>query len=110
MPDYSAYDIRNLGRSKLLTNAPELLKICEELAESAEYWSEYSVPLGIVDRLNAVIAKAGGTALRTPDRCQWVKDGEQWNTACGTPSDNEMSFCPFCGRPITTETEIEDAS
>ena len=36
----------------------ELLAIAEELAESAAYWSEYCVPLGIVDRLNAAIAKA----------------------------------------------------
>lgn len=38
----------------------ELLTICEELAESAAYWSEYDVPLGIVDRLNAAIASAKG--------------------------------------------------
>ena len=36
----------------------ELLTICEELAACAAYWSEYDVPLGIVDRLNAAIAKA----------------------------------------------------
>ena len=35
-----------------------LLTICEELAACAAYWSEYDVPLGIVDRLNAAIAKA----------------------------------------------------
>ena len=34
----------------------ELLSICEELRESAEYWSEYDVPLGIVERLTAAIA------------------------------------------------------
>lgn len=39
-----------------------LLTICEELQESAEYWSEYFVPLGIVDRLDAAIASVkGGT-------------------------------------------------
>lgn len=32
----------------------------QELAESAEYWSEYDVPVGIVDRINDAIAKAGG--------------------------------------------------
>lgn len=35
-----------------------LLAIAKELQESAAYWSEYDVPLGIVDRLNAAIAKA----------------------------------------------------
>ena len=29
-----------------------------ELKECAQYWSEYDVPLGIVDRLNNVIEKA----------------------------------------------------
>jgi hypothetical protein len=33
-----------------------LLDVCRELAESAAYWSEYDVPLGIVDQLNDAIA------------------------------------------------------
>ena len=110
MPDYSAYDIRNLAHARLLTAAPDLLAVCAELVESAEYWGEYDVPIGIVARLNAAIAKAGGTALRTPDRCQWTED-EAWATSCGgflqiengTPADNQMVFCCYCGRPITTE-------
>jgi formate dehydrogenase maturation protein FdhE len=36
----------------------ELLAVLKELQESASYWSEYDVPLGIVDRIHAVIAKA----------------------------------------------------
>ena len=98
------------AEQRLMAAAPALLDVCVDLVESAEYWGEYDVPLGIVDRLNAAIAKAGGTALRTPDRCQWVED-EAWATACGgyfqleagTPVDNEMVFCPYCGRPITTD-------
>ena len=38
----------------------ELLSICAELQESAEYWSEYDVPLGIVGRLKAAIASVKG--------------------------------------------------
>jgi hypothetical protein len=34
----------------------ELLAVLKELQESAAYWSEYDVPLGIVDRINAAIA------------------------------------------------------
>jgi hypothetical protein len=37
----------------------ELLAVLKELQESSAYWSEYDVPIGIVDRINAVIAKAG---------------------------------------------------
>ena len=40
----------------LLKQRDELLSICAELQESAEYWSEYDVPLGIVERLTAAIA------------------------------------------------------
>ena len=102
----------NESEAKLYAAAPDLLAVCHELVESAEYWSEYDVPIGIVDRLNAAIAKAGGTALRTPDQCQWTDDGECWTTACGrlfqithgSPDDNGMDFCPFCARPIDQGT------
>lgn len=31
--------------------------VCRELLESAEYWGEYDVPLGIVDRIKAILEK-----------------------------------------------------
>ena len=42
----------------------DLVAVVEELLESAAYWSEYDVPLGIVDRIKAAIenAKRGGGA------------------------------------------------
>ena len=46
----------------LLKQRDELLSICAELQESAEYWSEYDVPLGIVDRLKAAIDSVKGGA------------------------------------------------
>ena len=46
----------------LLKQRDEMLSICAELQESAEYWSEYDVPLGIVDRLKAAIASVKGGA------------------------------------------------
>ena len=47
----------------LLKQRDELLSICAELQESAEYWSEYDVPLGIVERLTVAIASVkGGSA------------------------------------------------
>lgn len=36
----------------------ELLAVLRELQESAAYWSEYDVPIGIVDKINDAIAKA----------------------------------------------------
>jgi hypothetical protein len=41
---------------------PEMLAVLKDLAESAAYWSEYDVPIGIVDRINAAIKKAEGGA------------------------------------------------
>lgn len=38
--------------------AQMMLDMLIELQECADYWSEYDVPLGIVDRLNDVIEKA----------------------------------------------------
>jgi len=46
--------------SRLITAAPDLLAVLQDLQESAAYWSEYDVPLGIVDRINTAIAKATG--------------------------------------------------
>jgi hypothetical protein len=48
----------NDADARLIAAAPDMLAVLQELAESADYWSEYDVPLGIVDRINAAIAKA----------------------------------------------------
>lgn len=37
--------------------APQMYSVLKELQESASYWSEYDVPLGIVDRINNVLGK-----------------------------------------------------
>ncbi len=46
--------------ARLIAAAPDMLEVLKQLAESAEYWSEYDVPVGIVDKINAAIAKAEG--------------------------------------------------
>ncbi len=48
--------------ARLIAAAPDLLSVCKELVASAAYWSDYDVPVGIVDRLRAAIAKAEGSA------------------------------------------------
>ena len=48
------------ANARLIAAAPDLLAVIQELSESAEYWSEYEVPLGIVDRIRAAITKATG--------------------------------------------------
>lgn len=50
------------ANARLISAAPDLLAICQRLAESAAYWSEYDVPLGIVADLQDAIGKATGAA------------------------------------------------
>ena len=46
------------ANAKLLSAAPDMFNVLLELKESAEYWSEYDVPLGIVDRIKFALDKA----------------------------------------------------
>lgn len=50
------------ANARLIAAAPDLYAVVEELEESSSYWSEYCVPLGIVDRLREALAKARGEA------------------------------------------------
>ena len=49
-----------ISSGHLIASAPDLLAVVKELEESSSYWSEYDVPLGIVDRIRAAIANAEG--------------------------------------------------
>lgn len=51
---------RTEANARLISAAPELLEVLRELEQSCEYWSEYDVPLGIVDRIKSAITKATG--------------------------------------------------
>ena len=45
------------NKNNLYKFAPQMYGVLKELQESASYWSEYDVPLGIVDRINEVLGK-----------------------------------------------------
>ena len=49
------------ANARLIAAAPALLEVLQELEESSSYWSEYDVPLGIVERIKDAIALATGT-------------------------------------------------
>lgn len=43
------------------------------------------------------------------DKCEWIQDENGvWETSCGnmfeiiegTPRDNELRFCPYCGKHL----------
>lgn len=44
----------------MVSAAPEMFDVLERLEESAEYWSEYGVPIGIVADIRAALKKARG--------------------------------------------------
>ena len=53
----------------------------------------------------------------SPGVCEWSLEdqhyGEMWNSSCGegwwfengTPTQNKMKFCPFCGRELTEKEQ-----
>ena len=48
---------KKIEKDKMADFAPQMYSVLKELQESAYYWSEYDVPLGIVDRINDVLGK-----------------------------------------------------
>jgi len=46
---------KKIEKDKMAYFAPQMYSMLKELQESASYWSEYDVPLGIVDRINDVL-------------------------------------------------------
>ena len=48
---------KKIEKDKMADFAPQMYSVLKELQESAYYWSEYDVPLGIVDRINDVLKK-----------------------------------------------------
>jgi hypothetical protein len=54
----------------LIAAAPEMYDLLNDLMESAAYWTEYDVPIGTVDRMKAVLAKAKGGGSIMADQCK----------------------------------------
>ena len=51
---------RSKANARLIVAAPDLYAVLSELEESSAYWSEYDVPLGIVDRIKGALKRARG--------------------------------------------------
>lgn len=52
---------RDKANARLIAAAPDLLKVLQEVQEFARGWSQYEMPIGLDDRINAAIAKALNT-------------------------------------------------
>ena len=48
---------KKIEKDKMADFAPQMYSLLKELQESASYWSEYDVPLGIVDRINDILKR-----------------------------------------------------
>lgn len=89
--------------------------------------AEYCVPFGYslsgtyeVEGIDSEMIKCKGigwhfadrfelATKREPEVCNWEADSEgNYSTSCGetftlidgTPEDNRMKYCPYCGKPI----------
>ena len=48
---------KKIEKNKMADFAPQMYSVLKELQESASYWSEYHVPICIMDRIDYVLKK-----------------------------------------------------
>jgi DNA-directed RNA polymerase subunit RPC12/RpoP len=58
--------------------------------------------------------------LKLVERCEWIlidddkglwqcsKCGAEWVLEAGTPADNEMNYCPACGRRLSWGSKVPE--
>jgi hypothetical protein len=90
----------------------------QQLVDACEQRLPLKWQAAIIDKLDNLRA-----ALAEPDTCTWHQDGDidsgVYSTSCrryfnledGTPEDNKMAWCCYCGKKLAQEliTEDEDA-
>ena len=119
-----------VGLSKLRACLSDLkgdVESCVEDARKHVYsddgWAEYRTSQitvgytyeGLPQRIDDMIKLIGGVDP-SDALCTWGDDSEgNWHTACGeiftllegTPSDNKMRHCPYCGKHLTSTETVE---
>ena len=95
MPEH----IMNTADAALIEAAPELYAVLEELEESSSYWSEYYVPLGIVERIQAALCKARGVQMSAyPPAVEEPEDEPPTPTQHSVSTETLHHFrCGSCG-------------
>jgi hypothetical protein len=69
----------------------------------------------LLQKADATVAELKSRLLAEAEVCEWTEDDDaNWWTACdngfvfmdGGPMDNDMKFCPYCGRTVTIKSEV----
>ena len=76
--------MKNKIENNLCKFAPQMYMVLKELQESVSYWSEYDVPLGIVDRINDVLKKI---ETKSVTRKEYQKQYQKAYAASGKKSE-----------------------
>lgn len=81
----------------------EIKLLRKEIKKAAQRDSYGYADPKVKQKWDEIIAHVFGT-------CEWHYDGDttSWDTECknkfitieGTPQENQMEFCPYCGKPI----------
>ena len=92
-----------IEKDKMSVFAPQMYSVLKELQESASYWSEYDVPLGIVDRVNDVLEKVEAKGVtRTEYQKKYQKDyaasGKKKEAQSRYYQKHKFEICERCKR------------
>lgn len=94
----------------------DLKTAAQQALEALEYHVEQTRPIWKTSEAIAALE----AALAEPDTCTWYQDGDSdsgfYGTSCrryfdlndGTPEDNKMAWCCYCGKRLAQELITED--
>ena len=80
---------KKIEKYKMAYFAPQMYRVLKELQESASYWSEYDVPLGIVDRINEVLKKV---ETKSVTRKEYQKQYQKEYAASGKKKEAQKRY------------------
>ena len=80
---------KKIEKDKMAVFAPQMYRVLKELQESAYYWSEYDVPLGIVDRINNVLKKV---ETKSVTRKEYQKKYQKQYAASGKKKEAQSRY------------------
>lgn len=104
----------------------EVQALADEIKRTAVHYASsaavgeptFDIAVGIKKLIDRLAAMVQPPATQLSTECHWSQDsedGDTWAAQCGryftindgSPSDNEMRFCCFCGKPLV-EIRFED--